>query len=183
MNSLDPRIEDAFAREVPARVEFDPDWEDIVTRAGCRRHPAPRRWRPVLVAAVVTAALAGAGVAIAAGLGAFEGTPAPPGVSANFSFYNQMADYAVQQGFSGMSAHADVSKAHGVIEVQTPDGPEDLWSHPTTRAASAGSSTSPTIPSARAGASPAAAAAARPRRRRSRSTQKGRTGRTSIQAC
>jgi hypothetical protein len=89
-----------------------------------------RRLRPLLVTAVVVAALAGAGVAIAAGLGAFEGTPAPPEISTNFSFYNKMADYAVQQGFSGMNVHADVSKAHGVIEIQTADGPEDLWVAP-----------------------------------------------------
>jgi hypothetical protein len=89
-----------------------------------------RRLRPVLVAAVAVAALAGAGVAIAAGLGVFEGTPAPPDVSASFSQLNRMPDAAVQQGIAAKWPQADVSKAHGVIEVQTPDGPEDLWAAP-----------------------------------------------------
>jgi hypothetical protein len=89
-----------------------------------------RPWRLVVGAAVVVAALAGAGVAIAAGLGAFEGTPPPPDVSTSFSQLNQLADQATQQGFEGEFPQADVSKAHGVIEVQTPDGPEDLWAAP-----------------------------------------------------
>jgi len=41
-----------------------------------------------------------------------------------------MADKVVQQGFAAQWPHADVSKAHGVIEIQTPDGPEDLWAAP-----------------------------------------------------
>jgi hypothetical protein len=89
-----------------------------------------RRLRPVLVAAVAVAALAGAGVAIAAGIGAFEGTPAPPDVSASFSQLNRMPDVQVQHGFAAKWPQADVSKAHGVIEVQTADGPEDLWAAP-----------------------------------------------------
>jgi hypothetical protein len=76
------------------------------------------------------AALAGAGVAVAAGFGAFEGTPPPPDVSTSFSQLNQLADQATQQGFAGEFPQADVSKAHGVIEVQTADGPEDLWVAP-----------------------------------------------------
>ena len=41
-----------------------------------------------------------------------------------------MADMATQQGFADKFPHADVSQAHGVLEVQTPDGPEDLWVAP-----------------------------------------------------
>jgi hypothetical protein len=41
-----------------------------------------------------------------------------------------MADLATQRGFAGRFPHADVSKAHGVLEVQTGDGPEDLWVAP-----------------------------------------------------
>ncbi len=88
------------------------------------------RWRPVLVTAVAVAALAGAGVAIAAGVGAFEGTPAPPDVSTNFTQLNKMADAAIQQGISATWPQVDASKAHGVIEIQTPDGPQDLWAAP-----------------------------------------------------
>jgi hypothetical protein len=98
-----------------------------------RQRPARRglrNRRPLLVAVAAVAALAGAGVAIAAGFGAFEGTPATPDVSASFNQLNRMADAAVQQGIAAKWPQADVSKAHGVIEVQTPDGPEDLWAAP-----------------------------------------------------
>jgi hypothetical protein len=89
-----------------------------------------RSWRPMLGVAVALVALAGAGVAVAAGFGAFEGTPAPPDVSANFAQGNKMADTAIQEGFGQQLPQADVSKAHGVIEIQTPDGPQDLWAAP-----------------------------------------------------
>lgn len=108
----------------------------LATHAGPdnpRRRPSGhrmRRWRPVLVAVVAVGALAGAGVGIAAGFGAFEGTPAPPEISASFNQLNQIPDQATQQGFAQKFPQADVSKAHGVIEVQTPDGPEDLWAAP-----------------------------------------------------
>jgi hypothetical protein len=62
------------------------DWIDVLRRAGVEgagrvwhRGLAPtgrRRWRPVLVAAVVVAAVAGVGVAIAASFGAFNGISA-----------------------------------------------------------------------------------------------------------
>jgi hypothetical protein len=50
------------------------DWGDVMRRAGFMR--VRRRWRPVLVAAVVVAAIVGVGVAIAAGFGAFNGISA-----------------------------------------------------------------------------------------------------------
>lgn len=91
-----------------------------------RRHS----WRPLAVAAVAVIALAGAGVGIAAGVGAFEGTPAPPDVSTNFTQLNKMGDAAIQQGISATWPQVDASKAHGVIEIQTPDGPQDMWAAP-----------------------------------------------------
>ena len=60
----------------------------------------------------------------------FEGTPAPPEVSTNFNAFNAMADLSTKQGFADNAPHADVSKAHGVVEIQTADGPEDLWAAP-----------------------------------------------------
>lgn len=59
----------------------DSDWDDVVRRADAiagatrrkgRRVAARRRWRPALAALVAAAAVAGAGVAIAAGFGAFD---------------------------------------------------------------------------------------------------------------
>jgi hypothetical protein len=117
-------------------VSLDELQSVLATHAGPdspQKRPSGQRvrgWRPVLAAAVALGVLAGAGVAIAAGFGAFEGTPAPPEISASFSQLNQIPDQATQQGFAQRFPQADVSKAHGVIEVQTPDGPEDLWAAP-----------------------------------------------------
>jgi hypothetical protein len=58
-----------------AACRDDRDWFDVLRRAGVApsgRAAAPRRWRPILVTAVCVAALAGAGIAIAAGFGAFD---------------------------------------------------------------------------------------------------------------
>jgi hypothetical protein len=65
----------------------DSDWEDVLRRAvaiaaatnGAKPKRGPvnrRRWRPLLVAAVAAAAVAGVGIAIAAGFGAFDGISA-----------------------------------------------------------------------------------------------------------
>lgn len=90
----------------------------------------PRGMRPVVVTVVVVALLACAGVGIAAAFGAFEGTPAPPDVTTNFAQLNQVAGSAVQRGFYLNLPQTDPSKAHGVLEIQTADGPEDLWAAP-----------------------------------------------------
>jgi hypothetical protein len=117
-----------------------PDFADVLRRAArISTPPVPRKrprnhrsWgvRPVLAAALVVGVLAGAGVAIAAGFGAFEGTPAPPEVTSDLNVPKQIVAYATKQGFAQAFPQADVSKAHGVIEIQTPDGPQDLWAAP-----------------------------------------------------
>jgi hypothetical protein len=60
----------------------------------------------------------------------FEGTPAPPAVSTSFEGFNRFADATIRAGFARQAPRADVSKAHGVIEIQTADGPQDLWAAP-----------------------------------------------------
>jgi hypothetical protein len=96
-----------------------------------RHRPARHGFhRPVVAVALVVAALAGAGVAVAAGLGAFEGTPAPPEITSDLTVPKQIVADAIKQGMAQAFPQADVSRAHGVIEIQTPDGPQDLWAAP-----------------------------------------------------
>jgi hypothetical protein len=100
----------------------------LATRS--RRHRKFQR-RLVLAVAVAALVLVPTGVAFGGKLAdLFEGTPAPPDVSTTFAEFNQTADSAVQQGFAARWPQVDVSKAHGVIEIQTPDGPEDMWAAP-----------------------------------------------------
>lgn len=97
-------------------------WIDVLGRA---RH-SRRRY----TAAVVTIAALALVPAAWAAVDAFEGTPAPPNVSTSFRQLNRVAGRAVQQGIAAKWPQADVIKAHGVIEIQTADGPEDLWVAP-----------------------------------------------------
>lgn len=102
----------------------------LAVGSGRRAH---LRLRARMVVGLAAAALVLVPTAVAFGgklADLFEGTPAPPDVSTAFAQSNRMADMAVQQGFASQWPHADVSKAHGVIEIQTPDGPEDLWAAP-----------------------------------------------------
>jgi len=94
-----------------------------------------RRSRLALALAVV--ALLAVPTAVAFGgkiVDLFRGTPAPAEISTNFAGFNRMADkladFSTRQGFALTMPHADVSKAHGVIEIETPDGPQDLWAAP-----------------------------------------------------
>lgn len=91
----------------------------------------PRRTRGFLAVGIAGLVLVPAAVAVGSEIAdLFEGTPAPPEVSTTFTAFNKMADSSLQQGFAWKMPHSDVSKAHGVIEIQTPDGPEDLWAAP-----------------------------------------------------
>jgi hypothetical protein len=60
----------------------------------------------------------------------FQGTPAPPAISASLEMNNKRADLPTRDGFALRFPHADVSKAHGVIQIETAEGPEDLWAAP-----------------------------------------------------
>lgn len=71
MIDVEPLIVSELERMLPLPDGGRADWADVLGRAGSAS--AWRRWRPVLVAAVVVAALVGVGVAIAAGIGAFRG--------------------------------------------------------------------------------------------------------------
>jgi len=109
----------------------------LATAAKGRRHRGlarrRRSRRSRLVLGIAAAALVVVPTALAFGgkiVDLFEGTPAPPEVSTTFTALNKMADYSLQQGFAWKIPHSDVSKAHGVIEIQTADGLEDLWAAP-----------------------------------------------------
>jgi hypothetical protein len=90
------------------------------------RHPRLVVAFAVLALVIVPTALAFRGKIV----DLFEGTPAPPAVATVFSQFNKLADFSTQQGFAAKVPHADVSQAHGVIEIETADGPEDLWTAP-----------------------------------------------------
>jgi hypothetical protein len=88
-----------------------------------------RRWRPLLVAAVVTAALAGAGVAIAESLGAFDGISAAqrPQTSADILDPSVVARMQTACDSSGASPTMYMPNCHLVLDTsrlvsQLPDG-------------------------------------------------------------
>jgi hypothetical protein len=73
MIDVEPLIVSELERMLPLPDGGRADWTDVLRRAGLS---ARRRWRPVLVTAVAVGALVGAGVTIAAGIGAFHGIKA-----------------------------------------------------------------------------------------------------------
>jgi hypothetical protein len=118
---------DHLLDELVEPFELRPDgWDDVLARS--RR---ARRRYVLAVAAAAALLLVPTAVALRGEItGLFQGTPAPPAVSTSFESSNRMADYATQRGFGDRFPHADVSRAHGVLEVQTSDGPEDVWAAP-----------------------------------------------------
>jgi hypothetical protein len=113
---------ESFRSDIPA------PGDDVARRVYERATRGRRRRTRLLVALAVGALVLVPSTYAVARL--FEGTPAPPDVSTTFTRFNQMADQLVQEGFHVKAAHADVAQAHGVIEIQTADGPEDLWAAP-----------------------------------------------------
>lgn len=138
MTASDPQILIDFRSEVPQpddetarRVYMRATASAAARDRGVGRLPRMRRSRLLLGIAVAALVLVPTAVAFGGKIvDLFEGTPAPPEVSAEFTILNKAADMSIQKGFTGIVGHADVSKAHGVIEIQTPDGPQDLWVAP-----------------------------------------------------
>jgi hypothetical protein len=91
-----------------------------------RRVRRPRR--VLLLAALVSLLLAPAAWAA---VRAFEGTPAPQVIQQNFS-YNRVTVNPTTGSILDFLPAADASKAHGVLQLQTSDGPLDLWAAPET---------------------------------------------------
>lgn len=105
-----------------------------------------RHRRLALAVALVGVVLVPAALALGGKIvDVFQGTPAPPAVSTAFEGFNRFADATIREGFARQSPQADVSKAHGVIEIQRPTAPKTSGQRPTIRVACAGSSTSLTI--------------------------------------
>ena len=102
-------------------VEAPEAWRDVLDRARRSR----RRYAAAL-AAVVALVLAPAAWAIAQ---AFEGKPAPPSVKSFFRDSNKMSAQ-IAKALGRKQPKAIVSKAHGVIRLETTDGPIELWAAP-----------------------------------------------------
>jgi hypothetical protein len=121
------RIDDLLDYLVPPFEPRPDGWEDVLARAGRTR----RRYFLVAAAAALALLVVPTAVALHGEITSFfQGTPAPPPVSTSFEGGNRMADMATQKGFGDRFPHADVSRAHGVLEIQTIYGPQDVWAAP-----------------------------------------------------
>jgi hypothetical protein len=101
-------------------------WSDVRRRA--------QRSRRRYAAVVATLAALVLVPATWAAVDAFDGTPAPHAIHQSFVQFNagadQMEAYIAQQGFERHFPRADASKAHGVLQIDTSDGPLDMWAAP-----------------------------------------------------
>ncbi|HJU37412.1 MAG TPA: hypothetical protein VJ716_08355 [Gaiellaceae bacterium] len=117
---LDRLLDELVAAEPRER------WNDVVGRA---RHS--RRRYAAVVAGIAVLVLT---PATWAAVDAFEGTPAPESINQSFVQWNagaeQMETFDAQSGFKKQEPRADASKAHGVLQLATSDGPLDMWAAP-----------------------------------------------------
>ncbi len=110
-------------------AEPPPAWSDVLRRARRSR----RRYGLVAVA-LAALVLAPASWAVA---NAFEGSAPPELITSGVADSNALAPQVVAaaeaKGWpdpASYGATADLSKLHGVMQLQTPDGPLDLWAAP-----------------------------------------------------
>lgn len=120
MTDVESLIVSSFERIFP-QPNPEADWDEVRRRAGMRS----RRYLAA-AALVVALVLAPAAWAITR---AFEGKPAPPSVKSFFQTSNKM-NATIAKALGRKEPRAIVSKAHGVIQVRTTDGPLDLWAAP-----------------------------------------------------
>ena len=123
-----PEPDEATARRVyeratAARLRHVPQWTPVWRGRG-RRPLALALTAAVLVIAPPAVAFGGRIIDF------FEGTAPTPAVVASFAPLADAPSAATRKGASNHLPGADVSKLHGVIEIHTADGPEDLWAAP-----------------------------------------------------
>lgn len=122
----DTRIDELLDQLVPAIEPRSDGWKDVLARA----HATRRRYASLAIVALALL-LVPTAVALRGRItDLFEGTPAPAPISNHFAASKQVADKLTQRGFATNFPQADVSKAHGVIRIETPDGPQELWAAP-----------------------------------------------------
>ena len=94
-----------------------------------------RRSQRRYIAVVAVVATLGLVPATWAAVNAFEGTPAPQSIVQNFVRWNaeapNLAFVNPKTGFARHVPRADTTKTHGVLQLDTSDGPLDLWAAPT----------------------------------------------------
>jgi hypothetical protein len=120
------RIDDLLDELVPPFSSSADSWDDVLARVRVNRS----RYT-VLAVAALALLLVPTAVALRGRISdLFQGAPAPPAVTTSFEGNNKIADLATQKGFGGKFPRVDVSRIRGVLEIQTPDGPQDVWAAP-----------------------------------------------------
>jgi hypothetical protein len=118
---MDAHLDQLLDELVP--MEPREQWNDVLSRA--------RRSRRRYIAVVAAVAVLVLAPAAWAAVNAFEGTPAPQVIQQDFSYHRVTIN--PRTGFVHFIPDADASKAHGVLQLQTSDGPLDLWAAPERR--------------------------------------------------
>jgi hypothetical protein len=120
-------LDDLFDRLVT--VEPRPAWNDVLAR-----NRRSRRRLGALAAAVALLVLAPAAWAID---GSFFGSPPPPDITSEAAAMNRLVPQAVADAKAAgwpnpeqYGTTADLSELGGLIQVQTPDGPLDVFAAP-----------------------------------------------------
>jgi hypothetical protein len=120
------RIDELLDELVPVVEPRSDGWEDVLARARTTR----RRYAALAVVALALLLVPTAVALRGRVVDLFQGTPPPPPISNLFGANKRLADELIKRGIATNFPQADVSKAHGVIRIETPDGPQELWAAP-----------------------------------------------------
>ncbi len=147
MTDLEPLIREQLGYLVPRPVVIE-DWQDVLSRAAVVQRPQRLEgragalgWRPrtravVIVAFVVAVVVVPVGVAFHRQLlDLIQGKPAPISVVTGFRLWNTIQTSERERAtgmklFANHFSQLDVSKAQGVVELQTSDRTVSLWEAP-----------------------------------------------------
>jgi hypothetical protein len=100
VKDYDPVVNDMLDRQIPLRLEAEPDWAGVLERADSRSQRLRPRWHRVLVPAlaVLGLALAGTAIAAAAGVRLWGGPPTPQAIDATQA--TKLVEYTLTTDFS-----------------------------------------------------------------------------------
>jgi hypothetical protein len=123
-----PAPDEGAARRVYARATAPrtPRFPTLALMRGTRGRRRLTLALGVAALVIVPSAVAFAGRIV----NLFEGTSPTPAVTASYAPLAAAPTPATRQKIADDLPQADVSRVHGVLEIQTAEGPEDLWTAP-----------------------------------------------------
>jgi hypothetical protein len=132
MIDVEPLIREELDRRVPPPAPQLASWDDVLGRAGERRHlPASPTRRAMIIAAAIVAVAGAAASAYAVGRHLLVGGPAPPDVKEQAVLLNQVKGELIPRVYPGPRIRVEQTRLAAALDAST--GRVYLWVAPTER--------------------------------------------------